>query len=329
MKRLLIICGLTATGKTALGVDFARKYNGEIISADSRQVYKRMDIISGKDIPVESKFQDKSAKFEKRDDRIWVGYREKEGIPVWLVDIVEPDFPFNLSDYSTISYQVVREIWKRGKLPIVVGGSGLYIKTFVDPMPAMCIPPNHKLRTETENNDVGILARKLKDTDPKRWEKMNNSDRNNPRRLVRALEVSLWQQKHWVIPVTNCLVETDSLLWIGLKTDFKKLYPRIEERVDKRVAHGAVDEIQSLLRAGFGWNLNSMNSLGIREFKEYINGKETLMEAVNRWKMRERDFSRRQKTWFKREKRIIWFDISGKNFRMEIEESVDKWYNQN
>ena len=149
MARLLIICGPTATGKTALAIEIAQKYHGEIVSADSRQVYEGMDIGTGKDIPKNSKFQISNIKLNEKFNTCNIGFREKEGIPIWLVDVVEPDYQFNVGEYRNLARIVIQDIWNRGKLPIVVGGTGFYIHSIQSNAEFIDIPPDPKLREKT------------------------------------------------------------------------------------------------------------------------------------------------------------------------------------
>src|SRR3989344_8265060 len=158
MSKLLIITGSTASGKTELGIDLAKKYDGEIVSADSRQVYKGMDIGTGKDIPSSSGFHPL-----KTDTNFSVGFRMKDSIPIWLVDIVPPDFQFNLGDYKRLANLVIQDIWSRNKLAIVVGGTGLYIKSLVMPLDNISIPPDLKLRQELNNLPLTKLQQMLKE----------------------------------------------------------------------------------------------------------------------------------------------------------------------
>lgn len=327
MKKLLIICGPTATGKTTLGIQLAHMFHGEIISADSRQVFRGMDIVTGKDLPLNSELRIKNDELGINNEKLSVGFREKERTAIWLVDIVDPDYPFNIANYHSIAYRVVNDIWSRGKLPIVVGGSGLYIRSFVDLMPTMFVPPNHKIRKDLGGKEIGVLQYKLRELDTSKWRSMNDSDSNNPRRLIRAIEVAAFQKENKQIPVAKHLINADSVLWIGLRTEtLDKLYPLIDRRVDERMENGVISEIKVLTGKGYSWHLNSLNTCGVRDFKEYLEEKEALPEAVKRWKFHEHLYARKQLTWFKKEKRIIWFDISKPGLKDKIEAEVRKWY---
>ena len=191
MDKLLIICGPTATGKTDLAIRLAKKFGGEVISADSRQVYKGMNIGTGKDISnfkfqIDFKFQISNFKFK-------VGYYQVDGIKIWLYDIVKPDYQFNVADYKECADLVTFDILNRGKLPILVGGTGLYIKAVVSGIETLGVPSDWKLRERLLHCSIASLLEQLKKLDPDRWEEMNESDRNNPRRLVRAIEIAYWK----------------------------------------------------------------------------------------------------------------------------------------
>ncbi|MBU2577644.1 tRNA (adenosine(37)-N6)-dimethylallyltransferase MiaA, partial [Patescibacteria group bacterium] len=220
MNRLLVICGPTATGKTSLGISLAKKFNGEIISADSRQVYRGMDIITGKDIP---EFSNKKGQE--------VGYYEINGIKIWLYDVIRPDQRFNVADYYELAWKVIKDIWDRGKLPIIVGGTGFYIKTLLERIGTMGIGPDWELRDQLSHHSIASLLDTLEKLDPERSRRMNESDRSNPRRLVRAIEVATkLKTKNLKLKTKN--LKLDYLL-IGLTAPNEILYKRIDQRVDE------------------------------------------------------------------------------------------------
>lgn len=326
-NKLLVICGPTATGKTDLGIRLAKKYNGEIVSADSRQVYKGMDIISGKDLPENSKLEIRNSKLGITNNKLEVGYRLKDEIPVWLVDIVEPNYPFNVGEYAKLAHAVISDIWSRNKLPIVVGGTGFYIRAILGQIETVIIPPNKKLRTILTKYTKDQLQTALRQNVPDKWGKMNPSDRENPRRLVRAIEVAAFYHKHKnrESHILNPL-RIDSQLLLGLRASFPFLYKRIDKRVEKRVKNGAVDEIKALLPKKYSWFLPAFSAAGCRELKEYLEGKSNLADALKSWKFQEHMYARKQMTWFKKDKRIKWFDITNYDCGEKIEELVAKWY---
>lgn len=318
MKKLLIICGPTATGKTSLGVHLAKKFQGEIISADSRQVYKGMDIATGKDIG--------AAKWVK-------DHWEVNGIPIWLLDVVKPNEEFSVTHYADLAWKKIRNIWQKGKLPILVGGTGFYIKTIIEDIPSKGISPNRLLREQLELKSVDSLFEELAEFDSFRAGQMNSSDRQNKRRLVRAIEVARWR-------VNNRLQETKKFppfekslpfdfLLIGLRAPLKTLYQKIDKRVEEHLQMGAEKEVKKLLAQGFSWKLPSMSAMGYQEWQPYFEGKAKLEEIVARWKFDEHAYARRQITWFKKQKKIYWFDIHEKRWQDKIEKEVFIWYTQN
>jgi len=330
MKNLLVICGPTATGKTTLAVNLAKKFNGELISADSRQVYKGMDIGTGKDLPKFSIFN-----FKFSIDKKQIGYSLLEGIPAWLYDVVEPDYQFNVSDYVKCASWVIRDIWRRKKLPILVGGTGFYIKALIDGIETLGVPPDWELRGKLLGCRVVELSNLLKGLDFPRWRRMNESDRNNPRRLIRAIEIAKRIQNSSPKTPGQAKLKIDNLLTIGLRAPYKVLYERIDRRVEKRIKQGVVKEIQKLLKKGYNWGNSILGTtIGYKEWKRYfINPKSEIRnlklkeEIIQKWKFAEHAYARRQMTWFKKDKRIHWFDINQKKWQDKIEKLVEGWMN--
>lgn len=327
-SKLLIICGPTATGKTNTGVYLSKKFNGEIISADSRQVYKGMDIITGKDLPENSKLEIRNSKLNIQNTAFEVGYRLKEGIPVWLVDIVEPGYAFSAGEYAVLAQKVISDIWSRNKLPIIVGGTGFYIRSVINPYDTYMIPPDKVLRNQLEKLHLESLQNKLVQDDSVRFQSMNDSDKKNPRRLIRAIEVARWKSKYSQKNSGLKVIPEENILFIGLKTEFNKiLRERIYKRIEKRLEQGALDEVKKLMEGKYSWFLPAFTSTGATQLKKHIENQSTLLEALKSWQYQEIDYARRQVTWFKKDKKIKWFDISDYDCRGTIEEMVSKWYN--
>ncbi|MCJ7793250.1 MAG: tRNA (adenosine(37)-N6)-dimethylallyltransferase MiaA, partial [Candidatus Marinimicrobia bacterium] len=232
MGRLLIICGPTATGKTSLGIHLAKKFNGEIISADSRQVYKGMDIGTGKDIENGKWIMDNGKS----------GHWEVEEIPVWMLDVVEPNQEFSVAQYVELAQKIIEDLWQRKKTPIIVGGTGFYIKGLIDGIETLGVEPNWELRKRLEKLSVRKLFDILARLDSSKAASMNASDRKNPRRLIRAIEIASKSRRLKTEDRKQKM--TAEILWIGLKGEFKELYQRIDERVDKQVKIGAEEEVK-------------------------------------------------------------------------------------
>ena len=307
MDRLLVICGPTATGKTGLAVNLAKKFssrgrpasgwNGELISADSRQVYKGMDIGTGKDHPKEMK--------------------------IHLIDVVKPNQEFSVAQYVELAWKVISDIWSRKKLPIIVGGTGFYIKGVVDGIETLGIPPDWEMRWRLKDLPAQKLFEMLAQLDPEKVAQMNTSDRKNPRRLIRAIEVASKQQTTYNRQQRR---EFDAF-FVGLTASYKVLYKRIDKRVDERVKMGQEVEIKKLLKKDYSWGKSVLGvTIGYKEWRPFFEGKATKDEVIQKWKFAEHAYVRRQMTWFKKDKRINWFDINKKGWENGVEKLIKNWY---
>ncbi len=315
MTKLLIICGPTATGKTALAIDIAKKFGGEIVSADSRQVYKEMDIGTGKDLPKGSTYKAVLGNY---------GFYEIKGVKIWGYDLVEPTKQFSVANYTRFAQKTIQHIIKRGKLPILVGGTGLYIKAVVDGIPTAFIPKNESLRKNLAGKTLAELFENLAQLDPIKAALLNVSDRKNPRRLIRAIEVAQWRLKSG--RKEKIRIKKYDSLFIGLNAPKNYLFEKIEKRVDERINRGLEREIKKLFEKGVTWESQAMSSLGYRQWKLYFEKKETRDKVIDIWKNEEKKYAKRQITWFKKDKRINWFDISKRRWRNYVEKLIKKWY---
>ena len=337
MNKILVICGPTATGKTSLGINLAKMFNGEIVSADSRQVYKGMDIGTGKDLPKNSKLKTQNSKLQLKDQKYQVGDYLFEGISVWMLDVVQPNQEFSVAQYVELAQKIIEDIWQREKLPIIVGGTGFYIKGLTDGIETLGVEPNWELRNRLEKFSVQKLFEILARLDSSKAASMNASDRKNPRRLIRAIEIASkngGQRTATAKAGSRCGGKdrrqkmTAEILWIGLKAELKNLYRRIDERVDKQTKMGAEEEVKKLIKKGYQWDLPAMSAMGYGVWRPYFEGKGTLGEVIKRWKFDEHSYARRQMTWFKRDKRVHWFDIVEKSWEKRVEDLVKSWYNK-
>lgn len=313
MQKLLVICGATATGKTAAGVQLAKKFDGEILSADSRQVYKGLDCIAGKDIP-------KGQKPVVIDNLATYAI---ENIPIWLYDLVNIYEQCSVSVYARAGKKAISIIAQRNKkLPIVVGGTGLYISSLIRAIDTIDIPQNTVLRTELEKEDVENLQTRLQKIDSQKLFSMNHSDRQNPRRLIRAIEVGVWKATHNTLKIVKPMFD---VLYIGLKSDQASQRERIRLRVIDRMNSCAVQEAEKFIQI-IDKRMPSYSTLGLSLLFSYLHGDLTKEEVVDQWTKDEYAYAKRQETWFRKEKDIVWFDIANSQFTHSIEKLVGEWY---
>lgn len=301
-QKIIVIVGPTASGKSDLAIKLALKFNGEIISADSRQVYRGMDIGTGKVI------RDTSLLLLNKYDRIKIATNKKNllyysmGIPHHLIDVVSPKEIFTVSDFKLRAEKAIADITRRGKLPIIVGGTGQYIDTLVFDLSIPEVSPNYKLRAELEEQTTEQLFSQLKKLDP---ERANNIDRHNPRRLIRALEIinSLGKvpplNTKYLIPNTKY-----DVLWLGLNP--KDLDKRIPSRLLARFKQGMVDEVKKLHDSGVSWERLYDFGLEYRWISEFLQNKINQKEMVTGLERAICQYSKRQMTWFKRNQKIHW-----------------------
>lgn len=319
MQKILFIVGPTATGKTNLALRIARKISGELVNTDSIQFYKGLDIVSGKDIPKNFRAKDSSVflkDFQLKDYLF-------ENVVVHLLDVVEPNYSFNLYDFVRISQVVVKDIWSRKKLPIVIGGNGFYIDSFFNEIPTISVPPNPLLRKELDKNSVEELQKILKKVDPSKLLLMNNSDMNNKRRLVRAIEVPRDNSRRKNIQTLNF----ESLV-IGLETSKVHISKLIETRIKSRLRSGALKEAEELFKKFDSLSPQIKNAIGYKELFSYIRGEMSIEESTVAWKKAELSYVKKQITWFKKNQKIVWVDPSKKDEMRKIESKAVEWYNQ-
>lgn len=311
-QKLLVICGPTGTGKTPLAISLAKRLGGEIISADSRQVYQGMDIGTGKELP--------------KDSRKIGGFYLIGGIRVWGYDLVSPKEDFSVANYVSFAQKQVREIRKRKKLPILVGGTGLYLQGVVDGIPTAKVPKNENLRKNLLEKSPGELFEILAQQDGIRAASLNTSDKKNPRRLIRAIEIAQWKLATGGSIAKTSRLKNYETLFIGLTAPRDELFEKIDARVDKRVQGGIEKEIKKLLASGVSWDDQAMTSLGYRQWRGFFEGSKKKDETILEWKREERHYAKRQITWFKRDGRIKWFDFTKPGWLDNVEKLAKKWY---
>lgn len=302
MNKLLIICGPTATGKTGLGLKLAEKFKGQIISADSRQVYLGMDIGTGKDLHL-------------------INSIKGIGIKVWGYDLVKPDQDFSLAHFVKFARPLIKKIQAQNQLPILIGGTGLYLQAITQPIKTINIPPDPKLRQKLSGLTVKQLQAKLKKLNPDRFNSMNHSDQHNPRRLIRAIEIQKSKPKKPSPPQLSL-----DVLWLGLTAPKSVLDERVVKRVEERIQLGAEQEISRLLDAGYTWDLPAMSAMGYKQWQPYFASQASLKDVKQAWIKAEQQYLRRQLTWFKKQPDIHWFDISQRSLYQKLARKVAAWY---
>lgn len=300
-ENLVVILGPTAVGKTALSLQLAKDFNAEIISGDSMQVYRGMDIGTAK-----------------------VSEEERTRIPHYLIDIHDPDHDFSVAEFQERATRLITDINQRGKLPMIVGGTGLYIESVTHRFRFAEAGQDESIRLKFQRfaDEFGneALLQKLADIDPETARRLHPNDR---KRIIRALEIyhltgepmSRFQQKEKISPY--------HLLMIGLTMEREQLYQRINQRVDQMIEEGLVEEVRRLLAEGYEPSLTSMQGLGYKELVPYITGEDPSLEhAVELIKKRTRNFAKRQLSWFRRMKEIHWFDLSQRENWQDVVENI-------
>lgn len=319
--KILIVCGPTASGKTSLAISLAKQYNGELINADSRQMYQGMDVLSGKDIPAGGKSTQRG-KLSVKDTELLICTYDLNGIPIWLYDMAPVSTSLSISHFQAAAEYAISDIHARGKIPIIVGGNGFYLSSLVRAIPTISVPQNPAVRSSLEGKSLSILQNTLASLDAMRLHDMNNSDRNNPRRLLRAIEVAVWKkdkaiQRDMSIPMYDAF-------WVGIRMDVSVLESRITERVSHRFEGGAIGEAKAV--GNVAPELPAGSILGLSMLQAYIRGERSAEETQHLWSHEEFRYAKRQMVWFAKQTEIHWFD--GENNRMgaEVEKLVREWY---
>jgi tRNA dimethylallyltransferase len=285
---LLILAGPTAVGKTSLSVRLAQMLHGSIVSADSMQVYRGMDIGTAK-----------------------ITEEEKQGIPHYLIDVLDPSEEFNVVLFQKMAKDAIREIHASGRLPILTGGTGFYIQALLYDIDFTSQKEDRTFRQQLEQTagteGPKVLHDMLRRVDPVSAEKIHE---NNIKRTIRALE--FYRNTGRTISEHNAEERQKEspydYCYFVLTDDREKLYQRIEDRIDQMMEDGLVREVQSLIKQGIPRNSTAMQGLGYKEIYAYLSGESSLEEAVRLLKRDTRHFAKRQLTWFRREKQVIWID---------------------
>ncbi|MES2213697.1 MAG: tRNA (adenosine(37)-N6)-dimethylallyltransferase MiaA [Patescibacteria group bacterium] len=297
MPKILVILGQTATGKSDLAVQLAQKFNGEVISADSRQVYIGLDIGTGK-----------------------ITKKEMFGVRHHLLDVVSPKKVFSVAEWREQADTAIRDILSRGKLPIICGGTGFYIQSIVDNVVLPEVPPNTLLRRNLGGKSVVELFKMLEKIDP---ERARTVDAHNPVRLIRALEIA---KTLGTVPKLRKQKNSYNILQIGLTQPDEELKKRIRDRLLARMKVGMAKESKKLHDSGLSWKRMQELGLEYRYLAQLAQNKISKTEFFQHLESEIWSYARRQMTWFKRDKNINWYNPSEKE---KIEKTVAKWFNLN
>ncbi len=281
LSKVIAIVGSTASGKTGLGIEIAKRVGGEVISVDSRQVYRGMDIGTAK----------------------LSGQRG--------MDLVDPNENYSVAEFKTYAEQKIDEILKRKSVPILVGGTGLWMHTLIDNYDLTQTAADSTLRAELEARPLGDLLAEYKRLDP---EGADVIDRENKRRVVRALEVTRLTGRPFSAQQTKGMPKYN-VLQIGIAAHRTELNARINQRVDEMIANGLVSEVRAL-KEKYGCEIDAMSGIGYRQICWFLNGKMTLAEAIEEIKKATRQYAKRQMTWFKRDQRIQWVTKNHEAFQL-------------
>jgi len=299
-SKVIAVVGPTASGKTDLAVEIARLVGGEVISADSRQVYTGLDLGTGK-----------------------VTKREMKGVPHHILDVANPKRTMSVVQYERLATRAIRDILKRGKVPIVCGGTGLYVDAVLTTASFPAVPPNAQLRKELEQLPAEKLFKKLQKLDSARAETI---DAKNPRRLIRAIEIA---EALGSVPLRTPALERYDTLYIGLTLPKEELAERIHTRLLARIRRGMVAEARRLHAAGLSWK--RMESLGLeyRSLAQFLQKKITREEMLETLAIAIRQYSKRQMVWFKRNNNIHWFKPTDTKDRKKIESLIKTFLRKN
>lgn len=303
LPRALCIVGPTSSGKTALGIALAKKFKGEVINADARQIYRGFNIGTGKP---------EGRRMSSDGRRFFL----VERVPHHLMDFMSPLKVCTVAEWQKKALRFVRTLSDKGKLPILVGGTGLYIQALVDNYRIPSVPPNPAYRGAMESKTLSELVSMLLHVDP---EAEKIVDLKNRRRVLRALEVVTFTGRAFSVQRHRDRPVVDALL-IGIKRSKEELKERIEMAIDQMILRGWVKEVEKLHRHGVPWNAPAMTSIGYREIGAYLRGEIPLETAIERTKRATGQYTKRQITWFKREGRVHWVKDAAEAARV-----VKKW----
>lgn len=308
---IYVITGQTATGKTNRALELATQKNGEIINFDSRQIYKKLDIITGKDLYL----TDRRYMLVKKVGPYDIGYYSISGDSrLWLYDIVDPRSPFSAFDYRLLALEVIKDIQLREKTPIIVGGTYFYLQHLLYDILDTPIPPNPELRAVLEKESTQTLKDILFTENFKVFKELNNSERHNRQRLIRKIEITRAGQEvatntkenyDYVLPFS----EKDTSIEGFYMPDRENHRKRIQARIEERLKTGAIEEVESLLQKGYTADNPGLQTIGYKQILQFINNDITWEEMKKEWLHKEIQYAKRQYTFAKRDPHITWIEV--------------------
>lgn len=319
------IVGPTAVGKTEFALWTAEQLLAQsktkvvdIISADSRQVYQGLEIVSGVDIPPGF------SQTEIDGSPVWVN--DNATIRLWGLQMIRPNQEWSVAHFQDFIRPILAKAETEKRLAIVVGGTGLYQQQITQTDPKLHIGPNTEVREAAETMELAELQAWLQRVDYSKWEKMNSSDQSNPRRLIRALEIglALLDAAPVAKPVPTQPLPLPSLM-VGLTDEFESIEERIRARVLKRLEAGAVSEVERLQASYPDMHLPIYSATGVKILLALVSGEVEQTEALDKWAVQERQYAKRQLTWFKKQSTIRWFSIAESNWRTKALEVITTW----
>lgn len=322
MYQVLVICGPTATGKTALAEEIAQIYSGQCIVSDSRHIYQGLPILTGKDISFSTPVQEKVIQLsEENESRTIVPYQDRNTL-WWLYNLVPLTESISASVYGRIARNVLTHLHAQDVTPIMVGGSGHYITATLDSFATETIPPNRQVREQWQDASLLALQQELQRLAPSVWVALNASDKANPRRLLRKIEI--------IVSGGNPLGRSSTtnaynVLYIGLFCPDDLLRQRISRRVDARLEAGVIEEVKALREEGIDPTAPGLAAIGWKEVSAMLDHQVSLPQAREVWITREYQYAKRQLTYFRRDARIHWIDITSSSWQSQADGIVASW----
>jgi tRNA dimethylallyltransferase len=287
-------------------------------------MYKGLNVLTGKDLSHDAKAIPHTVLNHHETPMELVTY-EINGTPVWLYDLVAGDMPLSISSYKQAAEAAIADIRSRKKLPILIGGSGLYIRSVVDHIDTIEVPKNELVRKELTSLPITELQQRLQNVDAKKFEAMNDSDNQNPRRLIRAIEIGM-AKKNKSVHMEKLRDQSNDVLWIGLSQSKENIAAAIAARVEARWMGGALSEVKSL--ESIKSDIPRVSSLGIEPIMGYLSGVLSEDEAKKQWIAHEISYAKRQMIWFKKNAGIEWYDCAATDMPNAVEMRVASWYTQ-